>query len=467
MATPTALTLPDAPLLERPPTRLGARQWLRQNLFHTWFDTLLTVLVVLVIVALGYQFFRWVIVEAQWAIVTDNFRGLMQGLYPIDQGWRVAMAVLIATLLAGASWAVWGRMFYGSAMGLVGAALIVLVLPVIDRSFWDNSTLGSYIGRELAPLFDVLGAPVVALVACLMIGYASGRLLRAVIHQKAGRMIISLWLVSIPLTFLLVRGLAPDSAILPAVPTNLWGGLLLTFMLAFVAIVCCFPLGVLLALGRASGVPTHHLALPARWWLNPIRWGHVAINWWRNQGSYPIIKVACVLYIELLRGVPLVTVFFAANYIVPFALGIPSSEMDTVVRAMVALTLFEAAYIAEIVRGGLQALPPGQMEAAKALGLSSIQSILLIVLPQALRLVIPALVGQFITMFKDTSLVVLVGLLDLLGTAQSVLAKPEYSEHRREILVFAAIVYFVFSYGMSQAARQLERTGSGKLRKIG
>jgi general L-amino acid transport system permease protein len=467
MAAPTASTLPDAPPLERPPTRLGARQWLRQNLFHTWFDALLTVLVVLVGVGLGYQFFRWVIVEAQWAIVTDNFRGLMQGLYPINQGWRVAIAVLIATLLAGASWAVWGRMFFGSAMALLGAALIVLALPAIDRSMWDSSTLGYYIDDELIPLLSVLRMPIVILVACLTVGYGCGRLLRAAVRQNAGRVIISLWLVSIPLTFVLVRGLAPDSAVLPAVPTNQWGGLLLTFMLAFVAIVCCFPLGVLLALGRASGAPTPYLPLPARWWLNPIRWGRVAINWWRSQGNYPIIKVACVLYIELLRGVPLVTVFFAANYIVPFALGIPSSEMDTVVRAMVALTLFEAAYIAEIVRGGLQALPPGQMEAAKALGLSSIQSIGLIILPQALRLVIPALVGQFITMFKDTSLVVLVGLLDLLGTAQSVLAKPEYSEHRREILVFVAIVYFVFSYGMSRAAQQLERSGPGRLRKIG
>ncbi len=114
----------------------------------------------------------------------------------------------------------------------------------------------------------------------------------------------------------------------------------------------------------------------------------------------------------------------------------------------------------------LQALPPGQMEAAKALGLSPIQSITLIILPQALRLVIPALVGQFITMFKDTSLVVLVGLLDLLGTAQSILAKPEYSEHRREVLVFAAIIYFVFSYSMSRTARYLERTGSGKHSQI-
>jgi general L-amino acid transport system permease protein len=157
-----------------------------------------------------------------------------------------------------------------------------------------------------------------------------------------------------------------------------------------------------------------------------------------------------------------VTVFFAANYIVPFALGIDSNQIDSAVKAMVALTLFEAAYIAEIVRGGLQALPPGQMEAAKALGLNPVQAMLLIILPQALRVVIPALVGQFITMFKDTSLVVLVGLLELLGTVQSVISRPEYSQHRREALLFVALVYFIFSYGMSRAAHQLERSGSGR-----
>jgi general L-amino acid transport system permease protein len=219
----------------------------------------------------------------------------------------------------------------------------------------------------------------------------------------------------------------------------LWGGLLLTFMLAFVAIVACFPLGVLLALGRTSGGPKGKL------------------------GRYPVIKLFCIAYIEFLRGVPLVTVFFTANLIVPLALG--DNSIDAVVRAMVALTLFEAAYIAEIVRGGLQAIPPGQAEAARAIGLSPVQATLFIILPQAIRIVIPTLVGQFITMFKDTSLVAIIGLFDLLGLTRSVLAQPEFTNNYREAYIFVAAVYFVFSYGMSYAARQLEKTGSGRFRR--
>jgi len=140
-------------------------------------------------------------------------------------------------------------------------------------------------------------------------------------------------------------------------------------------------------------------------------------------------------------------------------------QVDNVVRAMVALTLFEAAYVAEIVRGGLQAVPPGQLEAARAIGLNPIQATLFIILPQAIRTVIPTLVGQFISLFKDTSLAVIIGLLELIGTAQSIYARQEFNAQRREVLVFIALVYFVFSYGMSYAARQLERQGSGKAKR--
>jgi len=458
----------DTNALERPHGAHGPLAWLRKNLFRTWFDSLLTLFVAVIVVTLLVRLVEWVTSEAQWAVVTDNFRGLMQGLYPIEQGWRLALAVVVATLLAGVSWAIWGRLTANVLVPLIGAAAIIVIVPMVNRAAWGDGVIGKYLGDEIVPLFDLLRIPVLALVLCLLGGYLLGRVLKNVDRPRAGRLTLILWLVMIPITFILVRGIGPDVPALPLVPTNVWGGLLLTFMLAFVAIVCCFPLGVLLALGRSTSAPPRNPpVLPPRWWLNPIQWRHVLTFWWRSQGHYPIIKIFCVIYIEFLRGVPLVTVFFAANYIVPFALGIESSAIDAVARAMVALTLFEAAYIAEIVRGGLQALPPGQAEAAKALGLGSFQATLLIVLPQALRLVIPALVGQFITMFKDTSLVVLIGLLDLLGTAQSFSARQEYAGRTREVFLFVALVYFVFSFGMSRAARQLERSGSGRLRRVG
>jgi general L-amino acid transport system permease protein len=220
-----------------------------------------------------------------------------------------------------------------------------------------------------------------------------------------------------------VRGTGPQ-AILPVVPSNLWGGLLLTFLFAIVGILFSFPLGVLLALGRGSRLP--------------------------------VVRGFSTLYIELIRGVPLVTVLYMASIILP--LFMPGDiRIDRVVRAMVGFVLFVSAYVAEDVRGGLQAVPRGQREAAEAVGLPGVLIMGLIVLPQALRAVIPSLVGQFISLFKDTSLVAIIGLFDLLNVGQSILANPEYLGLHREVYLFAAVVYFAFSYAMSFTARRLEK----------
>jgi general L-amino acid transport system permease protein len=420
----------------KPPIQSGLVYWLRKNLFRTWFDTLLTFLMGYVAVTAGAQFLQWAVVEANWQVVVVNFRVLMQGQYPGELGGRLALAVVLIVVLAGVSWGIWGRLFRTTLISLViGVGLIVLLPPAVRAL----NVPSPYLVDQLIPMFDVLAGPVVLLSACLGIGYGIGWAAKRANRQRAARLALIGWFVLIPTAFVLVRGFAPGSQPLPLVPTNLWGGLLLTFMLAFVAIVACFPLGVLLALGRTSGGPKGKL------------------------GRYPVIKLFCIAYIEFLRGVPLVTVFFTANLIVPLALG--DNSIDAVVRAMVALTLFEAAYIAEIVRGGLQAIPPGQAEAARAIGLSPVQATLFIILPQAIRIVIPTLVGQFITMFKDTSLVAIIGLFDLLGLTRSVLAQPEFTNNYREAYIFVAAVYFVFSYGMSYAARQLEKTGSGRFRR--
>jgi len=213
------------------------------------------------------------------------------------------------------------------------------------------------------------------------------------------------------------------------VRTNLWGGLLLTFLLTVVGIMFSFPIGVLLALGRRSELPI-------------IRWFSVG-------------------YIELVRGVPLISILFMMSLMLPLFL--PDGwTVDRVIRAMVAITLFSAAYLAENVRGGLQAIPKGQYEAAEALGLSGAQTMIFIILPQALRLIIPILVGQFIAVFKDTSLVAIVGLLDLLGMGKTVLAQPEFLGLQREVYVFISLIFWVLSYGMSYLSQQLEaRLGVG------
>jgi His/Glu/Gln/Arg/opine family amino acid ABC transporter permease subunit len=212
-----------------------------------------------------------------------------------------------------------------------------------------------------------------------------------------------------------------------------WGGLFLTFMLTVVGIVASFPIGVMLALGR------------------------------RSHGV-PVIQKACVLFIEFVRGVPLITVLFLSSLTLPLV-SPALSTVSGVVRAMVAITLFSAAYLAENVRGGLQSIPPGQTEAAKALGMNNVQVTLFITLPQALRAVIPALVGQFIALFKDTSLVAIVGLTDLTGIALAVVARAEFNDLRRESFLFISLIYFIFSYAMSYVSRRLEDSGSGATRR--
>ncbi len=185
-----------------------------------------------------------------------------------------------------------------------------------------------------------------------------------------------------------------------------------------------FPLGVLLALGRRSNLP--------------------------------VLKGLCVLFIELVRGVPLVSLLFMAQVIVPLFLP-EDLRLDRVMRALFAITLFSAAYMAENVRGGLQSVPQGQVEAARALGLGGPHTMLFIVLPQALRAIIPAIVGQFISLFKDTSVVVTVGLLDVLGIGKSiVLGNVEWVGSQSEVYIFIALLFWVFTYSMSYASRKLE-----------
>lgn len=235
-----------------------------------------------------------------------------------------------------------------------------------------------------------------------------------------------LWFLSFPTVWFILAGFE-NSTLLPPVRTQLWSGLLLTVMLTVVGIVVSFPLGVLLALGRRSDLI--------------------------------ITKVLCTIYIEAIRGVPLISILFMSQVMLPLFVG--NSNLDVVIRAMAGVTLFSAAYVAENVRGGLQAIPKGQVEAAQALGLSAPLVTTLIVLPQALRIVIPAIVGQFISLFKDTTLVSIITLLDLLGIAASALAqKPEYQFHKTEVYLFLAVIYFIFSYLMSSAARRIEATTS-------
>jgi general L-amino acid transport system permease protein len=211
---------------------------------------------------------------------------------------------------------------------------------------------------------------------------------------------------------------------LPVVETALWGGLFITLVIAITGIVASFPLGIMLALGRRS--------------------------------KLPIIKALSVTFIEVVRGVPLISVLFMASVMLPLFLP-PGVTFDKLLRALIGVALFSAAYMAEVVRGGLQAIPKGQFEAASALGLNYWQTTGLIVLPQALKLVIPGIVNTFIGLFKDTSLVLIIGLYDLLGMSQIVIKDPAWLGLAAETYVIAGIGFWIFCFAMSRYSMHVER----------
>lgn len=333
----------------------GVRLWLKTNLFSTWGNGLLTLLVAWLLWEALRRSLTWVFTGAEWQVIPANLHLFLVGTYPSDQIWRPWACLLLVTLLAGASAIVWRR---------------------------------------------------------------AGQ------RAKAWRRVLVIsWVVSFPVVLLLLGGVR-GSGFLPFVTTNRWGGFMLTLMLAVVGIALSLPIGVILALGRRSKLPA-------------MRWVSTA-------------------YIELVRGIPLISVLFMAQIMVPIFL--PEFRIDKVLRAVIGLTLFTAAYMAENVRGGLQGVPHGQFEAAAALGLNGWQRTLLIILPQALRSVIPPIVGQFITLFKDTSLVTIVGLLELMGIARSIVANPEWLGRHAEAFLFAGLIYWLFSYAMSYFSRRLERS---------
>jgi len=237
---------------------------------------------------------------------------------------------------------------------------------------------------------------------------------------KLGQWLSPAWLLSLLLVWWLIAG----GIGLPGVPTNDWGGLMLTMFMSVTSILLCFPLGILLALGR--------------------------------QSKLPVLRWIAIAFIEVIRGVPLITLLFVGAYMVPLFLpgGI---RLNQLLLAIISLTLFSAAYLAENVRGGLQSVPRGQTEAANALGLNSVLATILIVLPQALKVSIPTIVGQFISLVQDTTLVGLLGSFEMLGISRSVLANPSFIGRYAEVYLFIGAIYWVLCYAMSLGSRRLEK----------
>ncbi len=393
----------------KPPLSLRtARRWARDNLFGSVGNTLLTVVATLILGFALYQILRFVFVTADWEVITTNRKLLFIGRFPAgepagtpDETWRIWPPIFLVSALAGLSWGLWSRVERQTAIILaVGIALVFVLFAegeVAIRTAVALALAGS--GYVLAQAW-LRGSRYLAL---------------------ARQLVVAGWLLPFPLAIFLLLAFG-------GVDPSLWGGFHLNIMLALVAIVASFPLGVLLALGRTS--------------------------------SFPVLRVASTAYIELIRGVPLITILLMAWLVLPRFL--PSfaglDDMELVYRVMVAFTLFTAAYVAEAVRGGLQAVPRGQVEAAKALGLATTRILALIVLPQALRAVIPALVGQFISLFKDTSLVFIIGLTDLLSSGRAVTDQRDFFAQQMEALLFVGVLFWIIAFSMSRMSQRLERT---------
>lgn len=388
----------ETPAMQPPSIPLVRK--IKNAYFRNFRDGSLTVIFGACVIWAILQFAAWALSEANWAAVTSNLTVLMVGAYPREELWRAWPAVCMVAVAA--SFALYAYDVSFSRILRQGSAAI-LVLQLIPGLAMENR-----VG---------LLAVNVAFVLITFVG--------PMFSEKAlRRTAIALGVAAFPICFFLLHGVTLFGVeILPLVQINLWGGLLLTLVLSVSGIVFSYPVGVLLALGRTSNMPA--------------------------------IKLLCVVYIEFIRGVPLISLLFMAQ--VMLQLFVPETlSPDQLTRAIITITMFTAAYTAENVRGGLNAIPKGQFEAGKAIGLSNFVLYAKVVLPQALAVIIPVTVVQFIGLVIDTSLVALVGMFDLMGVMRSVASNPDYSIYKLEIIVFVIAVYWLLTHSLATIGGRLE-----------
>jgi general L-amino acid transport system permease protein len=404
--------VPEALESERPDRRVPPRQWVHDNLFSTPFNSVLTVVFGGLLAWVVYRLARFVFVSADWEVVRRNLRLFMVGRFPTDELWRVWVAVYLIAIGVGGAFGAVARLALDPALGVSRAPRLSLVSGL--RRFWPL-LLGAVallsLTRTMLPTVLVAG-----LVGSLVLA----RHLAAGLPRSVARW---WWVLLVVILFAALQVIVAFDG----VGWDAWGGLQLTLFVTVAGIVLAFPVGLVLALGRRSRMPA--------------------------------MRVLSVAYIELFRGVPLITLLLLGQFVIFFMFPTYLSPPGLLVRAMIAIVLFEAAYIAEVVRGGLQAVPRGQYEAAQALGLSPFAMMRRIVLPQALRAVIPALVGQFISLYKDTSLLSIIGIFEILRVASVAVTQPDFLGQGLDAvtLPFIGFVYWVGCYTMSRESRRIER----------
>lgn len=452
------------------PAADGPGDWLRRNLFRGVGDTIVTVVSAIVVGYLVYRLGRFVLVTGRWEIVRRNLSLFMYGRFPRDELWRLVVALAFFAAYIGAFAGLIERRREAAGLWDGPIPLRDRIRSIVQR-LWPllaGTILLLLLARTALPWLAMLGVAAAAV---------AGRLLGAILPPKS-------------LLAMLVVGIAGLVGIglllLDAAPWDEWGGFMVNIFLAAVAITLCFPLGVLLALGRQAGrkidspasgfavaallaiVPVAFLGLLGFDGTRPITWILVGLTAAAalagfvvgRSTSLPLVRVLSVAYIEFFRGVPLYVLLFLSYLALGFFLPRGTSTPSLMVKAAVVFTLFTAAYIAEIVRGGLQSLPRGQTEAGQALGLGPIRTNALIVLPQALRNVIPGIVGQFISLFKDTTLAAAVmGILDPLQVSDVANQQDDFAGKRlsAETISFVMLLFWIGCITLSRESQRLER----------
>ncbi|MEO0751735.1 MAG: amino acid ABC transporter permease [Pseudomonadota bacterium] len=496
-------TLPEMP---PPASETGLIKWMRENLFSGWFNTIMTILAIYFIarfVSFAFPWFYNGVWDAEsirecrdiltaagkssgacFAVLVDRWDHLLFGFkYPATEYWRPTLAFVLLLVAAAPAlfykyiprkaliftalypfigfWLVWGgslwvpltilasiiatififrvvegldvklRTVLAALVGFAAAAGLAYLLFLGAKELWfiSNSVGTGSIGSTIASLI-FKAASIFMFIFFLPMGIFVGY---AIYDDAEGGGLVTLvtavFAIYVMLAFLLGPISGALNAVIPlelqAVPSRDMGGYMLCMILGTVCVSLSIPLGIVLALGR--------------------------------QSDMPLIKGVCVVFIEFVRGVPLITLLFVANVMLAYFMP-PQSNFDLILRVIIMITMFSSAYIAEVIRGGLAALPKGQYEAADSIGLNYTQATRLIILPQALKISIPGIVNVAVGLFKDTTLVSVISMFDIVGMIRGPIQQStDWISIYWEVYLFAALVFFVVCYGISQYSQWLER----------
>jgi general L-amino acid transport system permease protein len=410
-----------------PPTsQTGFVKWARENLFSSVGNGILTLLSIFFVYKVLAGIMPWAVQSswtassltecreviaaaygegtdgACWSVITERYKQLLFGFYPSELYWRPILAFI-----------------------LLGGAIAPVLFDKLPRNMLMFSAIYPFLG------FWLIWGGSIWLPICVMLAFVIGNYASVLLPSVIGSLgaIIAAFILPI-IWWLYLAG--PVSEVLHSivpigltqVPSNQLGGFMLSILIGIVGVSLSLPIGILLALGR--------------------------------QSSLFVVKTICVGFIEFIRGVPLITLLFVASTLLNYFLP-PGTNFDLVLRVMIMVTLFASAYMAEVVRGGLAAIPTGQYEAAAALGLDFWKSTRLIVMPQALKISIPNIVSNFIGLFKDTTLVSIIGLLDPLGLSTGIRANQEWNGVVWELYAFIALMFWIVCFSMSRYSMYLER----------